>query len=502
MNPLARKTVNGAAVNMSVTVTKTVLQFVIILPILARVLEPEDFGLVGMAMAFVTFFTMFNDLGISAALVRADKPTPAFWSSAFWTNLALGSLLTLVAFLAAPLIAGFFSEPVVEPLVKALSWVLLMHCIFLVPMAWLQRNFRFSTIALIELTATLISAVVAIWTALAGFGVWALIWQQISMYSLKMLGGLIFHRAPIRLVYHLQEIIRVLPFSLGLTGTAFISFISRNTDNILIGRFMGSEALGFYGRAYQMMLMPVHSLANSAGFALYPAMSEIKHDTQRLGRVFLKSTSVLSALIIPMMTGIAIVSAPFVALMFGPKWDAVAPVLRLLVFAGILQSGIAVSNVVWKASGRSDVLLRWSLIRMVGFVGAFVVGIQLGTLSALAGAYLIVNVILYLPFQFEVLRRLDLSFGNLWSVIAPQVLSTLVMSICLLGLQHFVPALAGWPAYLQLSVLVPVGILTYGAAMVLLFRSFIRELVGDARALFFNRGRDAASTGNKRGPAR
>ena len=264
MSDLARKTVDGATLNVSVILFKTMLQFVVVLPILARVIPPEQFGYVGMAMAFVSLFTMFNDLGISAALVRADEPSPAFWSTAFWTNIGLGTAMTLVIFLAAPLIAGFYREPVVEPLVQALAIMVLMHCAFLVPMAWLQRNFRFRAIAGIDLFATLVSAIVAVIAAFQGHGMWALVWQQLVLYTIKMVGGFLYQHAPLHLTYQFSEIVAVLPFSLRLTGEAFVTFINRNADNILIGRYLGAEPLGFYGRAYQIMLVPVSSLAGPA----------------------------------------------------------------------------------------------------------------------------------------------------------------------------------------------------------------------------------------------
>lgn len=488
MNQLGKKTANGAAINVAVTVTKTALQFVVVLPILARVLTPEEFGLVAMAMAFVSFFTMFNDLGISAALVRADEPSAAFWSSAFWTNLALGIVLTALVNLAAPWIALFFSEPVVEPLINGLSCILLMHCAFLVPMAWLQRSFKFRTIAMIDLSATLLSTVAAILIALNGFGVWALVWQQIVLYLVKMLGGLVSHRAPFRLIYDAQEIIRVLPFSLGLTGTAFTAFINRNTDNILIGRFLGSAALGYYGRAYQMMLMPVHTLANGASFALYPAMSAIKQDRSQLANVYLKAMSVLSTLMFPMMVGLALVSEPFVALMFGPQWGEVAPVLRILAFVGILQGIGTISNVVWKALGRADILLRWALIRTVGFVLAFSIGIYIGTLTAMALVYLIANIIFFIPFQLEILRALRSEPMRFLTTLAPQFLSTSVMAVVLLVAQASIPGLDHLNSPVQLLILVPIGMAAYATAMMGLFRPFVRQLWGETKTLFLTRG--------------
>ena len=491
MIDLARKTVDGATVNISVTLFKTVLQFVVVLPILARVVSPEQFGLVGMAMAFVTFFTMFNDLGISAALVREDKPSAAFWSSAFWTNLVLGAGLTGLSFLAAPLIAGFFNEPIVEPLVEALSLVLFMHCLFLVPMAWLQREFKFVTIAIIDLSATLLSAIGAIWAAFEGYGVWALVIQQLIMFGVKMVGGLIRQRAPLRFVYDASEIIRVLPFSLKLTGSAFVGFVNRNTDNILIGRFLGAESLGFYGRAYQIMLVPVHSISSGAGFALYPAMSAIKADIKRLSGVYLKAQSVLTAVTLPMMTGLALVSTPFVALVFGPKWDAVAPVLTYLSFVGVVQALIGTSNVLWKALGQTEVLLRWSLIRMAGFVSAFGIGIWMGSISSLAAAYMIANLILFVPFQYLTLRRIELPVREFMASIAPCLVSTGLMAATLVAAKLAVPDIETWSAVRQLLLLVPLGIAAYAAAMVLLFRAYLTELLEEARDLFLRRAKPA-----------
>lgn len=492
MTELARKTASGASLNLIVTVTRTVTQFAIVLPILARLLPPEKFGLVGMAMTLVAFLTMFNDLGISAALVRADHPNDRFWTSAFWTNTAMGASFTLVAFLTAPALAAFFQEPVVEPLARTLSIVLLMHCIFLVPMAWLQRNFRFGTIAAIDLCSILLSAIVAIWAAMSGYGVWALVFQQLTIYGVKMAGGLAVQRAPLLAGYDFGEIARVLGFSLKLTGANFITFVNRNTDKVLIGRILGAEALGFYGRAYQIMLVPVHSLAVGVNFALYPATSSIKSDMARLGRLYLRVISVLGAVIVPMMTGLAIVATPFVAFVFGPNWAPVRDVLVYLCFAGIIQSMIATTNVIWTTLGQSGVLLRWSLIRMVAFVAAFIIGVRMGSIEALAAAYLIPNIVLFGPYLHGTLKRIGLGWGHFAGALGPPLISTVVMSAALWAIQVLVPTLADWPAHLQLAVLVPGGMIAYGLAMLVLFHGYVREMLREARQLVLKQAPEPA----------
>nr|WP_070960546.1 lipopolysaccharide biosynthesis protein [Hyphomonas sp. Mor2] len=483
MNQLARKTATGAMINISVTVTKNLGQFLIVIPILARILTPEQFGLVAMAMTLVGFLTMFNDLGISAALVRAEKPSAAFWSSAFWINVGFGAAMTVAAYFAAPWVAAFFGEPLVEDLIQVMCCILILHCMFLVPVAWLQRNYKFQTIAVIDLASIFLSAGVAIYLALNGYGVWALAWQQIVLYGVKAAVGLVLHKAPIRLTFEWATIQAVLPFSLGLTGTAFVRFLNRNTDNVLIGRFLGADALGFYSRAYLMMRMPIKTLSSGLNFALYPAFSAVQADTKKLGQAFVRTTALLSALVFPMMTGLALVVVPFVDVLFGSQWDPVAPVLRILAFVGLLQSVSSTTNELWKARGRSGVMLRWSLIRAAGFITAFSIGVSMGSIEAMAAAFLIANIVLLIPFVFEVLNEIDVKLSTFLAALRPQFVSTLVMAAAMLGFMQAFPGIQAWASWFQLVVLVTAGATVYLVSLAVFFRSFVTGLIQDVRDL-------------------
>ena len=483
MNQLARKTATGAIINISVTMTKNIGQFLIVFPVLARILTPEQFGLVAMAMTLVGLLTMFNDLGISAALVRDENPSAAFWSSAFWLNLAFGLTMAGFAYGVAPYIAAFFAEPLVADFIRALSVVLFLHCLMLVPMAWLQRNFKFQTIAIIDLAAIFLSSVTAIAMALHGFGAWSLVWQQIVLHSVKTSACLFAHKAPIRLAFDWPKIKSVLPFSLGLTGTAFVAFLNRNTDNLLIGKFLGADSLGFYSRAYQLMMMPIMTISTGLSFAIYPAMSAVQSDGQKLGRAYLKAIAILSAIIFPAMTGIALVASPFVDLLFGGQWGPVVPILEILAFVGLMQSVGGVSNDVWKARGRSGVLLKWALIRAVGFAIAFSIGIYFGSLTAMATAYLIANVFFLVPFQLEVLKELGLSVRALLSTLAPQFWSTVAMAGMLLGVKVAFPGLLTLASPIELGLLASIGGITYLLTMLIFFRDFVDETVAEIQEL-------------------
>ncbi len=481
MNSLARKTTSSAAINVGVTLFKTLLQFVIVLPILARIIPPAEFGLVGMALAFVTFFTMLNDFGISAALVRAAAPSRAFWASAFWTNTALGAGLTTLAWFGAGAIAAFYNEPRVGDVMRALSIVLFLHCLFLVPMAWLQRHFRFRAIAIIEITSTILSAALAIWLASRGAGVWALVAQQIAVQAIKTALTFVFQRAPIAPAYDWSEIAAVLPFSLRLTGAGFVTFLSRNMDSILIGRVLGAEALGFYGRAYQIMQVPVRSLAGGANFALYPALSSLQADTAKLHVGYRASLALLTLITTPMMVGLSLVAEPFTVFALGETWRPMAPILALLACVGIIQALITTSATLLKSVGRSDVMLRWAVIRMVVYVSVFALTVGHG-LTTLAFWYLVANIILFVPFQVETARTIGMRAGDWIGALLPPVVASALMAGAILGLGAAWPALSERASYVQLLVLVPAGMLVYAGALGGLFRGYILGLAGQARS--------------------
>lgn len=483
MNQLAKKTATGAAINISVIVTKNIGQFFIVFPILARILTPEDFGLIAVAMTVVTLLTMFNDLGISAALVREEQPTSAFWSSAFLLNIGFGALMTIASYFSAPMVAAFFGEPRVIALIQAMSCMMLLHCSFLVPMAWLQRNYKFQTIAIIDLTAILASSGVAIFLALQGYGVWALAWQQIVVYVVKAVMGLLAHRAPIRLTFAWSPIRKVLPFSAKLTATAFVTFFHRNTDNVLVGRYLGADSLGYYSRAYHLMRLPTMTLISGLGFAMYPAMAEIKSDTEKLGQAYTKVVALMSTLVFPMMTGLALVAVPFVDLLLGSQWKPVAPLLMTLAFVGLIQAVEATANDIWKARGRSGVLLKWSLIRAFGFAIAFSIGIHIGSLEAMAFAYLVANIVFLLPFQNEVLKELKLPLRSWLTELLPQFVSTLIMACAILLFKAAFPQIHNLPSATHLLILVSIGISTYLLALTIFFRAFLATLISDFRAI-------------------
>lgn len=487
MMGLGRKTVSGFMTNALAVVIRLGIQFLIVLPILARTLTPEAFGVMAMAMTFVALLGTLNDFGISTALVRVEQAPERLWSSAFWTNAMLGLVMSLIAFATAPTLAGFYNVPLIAPLGQAVSLVLFLHALCIVPTAWLQRTFQFRLVATIDVVAVVGSSVIAVAMVTSGYGVWSLVGQQIGLAGLKLGGIALFSGVPLRFAWNWADLRPHLLFSVRLTATSVITYVHRNGDNILIGRFLGAEPLGVYTRAYQLMMLPQQLLSQAAGFALLPAMSRMAGDLDRLAKVYLSVNSIYALAVFPLMTGLAALSAPFVRVLLGEGWMQTAPLLSFLALVGIVQTMNGTANVVWTSLGHSEVLLRWALIRVPVFIVGFAIGVWAGSTILVAALYLTANLVLWLPASAEVLRRLALPKGAFLRCILPPAVASGVMAGVLVGIQYLGRGSinqedfwVNFGALLGLSIL---GAIIYTVVLLTGFRSHIRACSAELQKL-------------------
>lgn len=370
---------------------------ILILPILSRYLEINEFGIMQIAMPVILFLMIFNDVGLGPALVRAPNPSRQMWSTIFWTNLGLGFLMSGLILLSAGLLADFFSEPEVKPIVQSLSIALLLNCTCIVPAAWLQRKFMFREMTIVEVISIWIGILTAIVTAMNGAGVWALVYQQLSMFSVKTAMMWYFARkVQLRFEFDIKEISDVFSFSSNLLGTRFVTFVTQNAPNMIIGRLIGSAALGAYSIAYRIMIVPVQIFAYGLTSVLLPTMSQFHDDTERMRAACMRTYRLIALVTFPAMAGIAALAEPIVIFSLGEKMAPAGPVLALLAPVGAIQSILSSQGAMFMALGRADVLFRWAGIEMVLVIVAFSVGIKFGLIGSMQ-AYLIAFIIIFFP---------------------------------------------------------------------------------------------------------
>ncbi len=279
---------------LTVTIAQLSQSFVAIL--LAHLLLPQDFGLAGMALAFSGIATILTDLSLGAALVQRRVLTERDRSTVFWTTAAGGVLWCLVGIGISPLVADFFREPKVAPLFAAVSVGFLFTALAQTQTALLTREMRFRSLQLRQIAATLVGAVVAVALALAGAGPWAIIAQLLCTYGISTV--LLWTVSPWRpqFVFSRESFRTLGSFGVKSLLSKLLLYINLNGDNLLIGRFLGTEALGIYAVAYNVMLLPMSRVTMPIRDVFYAAFARLQHDPRRLGDAWLRVNRLASAL--------------------------------------------------------------------------------------------------------------------------------------------------------------------------------------------------------------
>jgi O-antigen/teichoic acid export membrane protein len=298
--------------------------------VLARLLEPRDFGLIGMTTAFTGVLSLFRDFGLSTATVQSAKITDAQTSTLFWINVVFGAILTCVTLTLAPLVAHFYHEPRLLWVTSVVAVGFLFNGLGVQHSALLQRQMRFTALAFIDVASLIVSTIIAICAAVAGYGYWALVAMTISC-PLAGSVGLWLTTSWIPGRPHRRIGLRsMMRFGGAITLNGLVLYVAFNLDKVLLGRFWGSEAIGIYGRAYQLIRIPTDSLNSTVGEVAFSALSRIQDDPRRLRRYFLKGYSVVLSLTFPVTVACGLFADDIVAVLLGHKWKAAAGIFRLL----------------------------------------------------------------------------------------------------------------------------------------------------------------------------
>jgi len=367
-----KKTAWGTAMISSVRLLRLVSQFVAI-PILARLLTPEEYGLVAIAMPFALFAMMIADAGIGMSLVRTPASERVVWSTCFWLSIILGVALALVMAGLSPLAADIFNQPQLVPMMLALAFVVLAQAIHLIPVAALQQAQRFKTIALVDIFATALGLGTAVYMAYHGYGAWALIGQQIAVFSVKV--SLVCLLSPFRplMKFNWPEVREHMQFGRNVLGNSLVTYFTRSGDNWIVGKMLGATLVGFYSMAFMFARLPQQIVAGPLQFVMYAQLAKMKDNPAGIARIFLLMTRILAILIFPAMGLIAAAHVAVFSLLLSEKWLHAGAIYLLLAPACAAQAVIALSETIMFAMNRTDIQLRTSSEYAVIWIGALLV---------------------------------------------------------------------------------------------------------------------------------
>lgn len=424
---------------------------------LARLLEPSDFGLVGMILVFSGFAVSFADLGLGAALIQRAHVRPEHLDSAFWVNAAAGLCITLTMAAASPLIAAFYGEPRLARLTAFLSLAFVFSSLSVVQRAHLRKSMDFRQLAVVAWTGKLVVGAVGITLAFAGFGPWSLVINSVASSAVTTAALWLSSNWRPRFVFDRGALSELLGFGSHYFGFQVINYWLRNADNLLVGKYLGTVALGLYARAYTLLLLPVQ-LGATLSQVMFPALSSIQSEPARVGRVYLRICQVTAFITAPMMFGLFAVAEPFVLVVFGAKWAPMVGLLRILSLIGFVQSiGTLVGNL-FLSMGRSDLMLRVGGLTGALGVAAMVIGLRHGVTSV-ALYYGAVSCLAFLPQQHLALRLVGLSVADLLPKLWGPIAAATAMGGIVMLLGENMPS--AWPLSVQLVLQVITGALCY-----------------------------------------
>ncbi len=399
--------VRGGAITLAGQVCRQVIQLVSTV-VLARLLIPEDFGLIAMISVVVAFVPLFTDLGLSMATVQRSRINNQQVNALFWVNSGVGLALMLLVMALAPVMAWFYGEPRLFWLTIATAGGVVLNGLAVQHTALLRRQMRFGTLTAVIIGAMAASVAVGIVSALAGAGVWSLVYMRVTESLLLAVGVWIFCPWRPSRPGRATGVRSMLNFGGNVTGFSIINYFARNLDKVLIGRFWGAVPLGFYNKAYGLLLLPIRQVTGPITATAVPTLSRLQDDPEKYRRYYLKAIAFVSFFTMPGVMFMVVMSEGLVRLLLGDQWLAASGIFRCLGIAAFFQPVVGTTGWVFISTGNANRMLRWGLVASSALIASFIVGLPYGALGV-AASYAAMSVILVIPQFWYALRSSPVS---------------------------------------------------------------------------------------------
>jgi O-antigen/teichoic acid export membrane protein len=395
--------------------------------ILARVLTPEEFGIVGFATVGITYLSVAQDLGLGGALIYERERPDAASHVVFSWNLVLGILLFALGYLTAPLAAQFFDSPEVTSLMRVLSVTFLVAPLGSVHLILLQRDLDFRRKLVPDVGNSLVKGIVSITLALTGFGVWSLVLGHLAGTIVGVgLVWLVVNWRP-RLDFNRSLTRSLMAYGLPLFVVDLIYVVTANVDYLVVGRVLGAAALGIYTLAYRLPELLVLGIVAVLSRALFPAFTKARDSPGSLQRGFLDSVRYVVIFTTPLCVGLFIAARPLVLVTLGDNWLDVIPVLRVLAVFAWVRSLMSNDGDVYKALGMPGFLARITALRLFILVPVLIATAQIG-LVAVALGHLGTTIVDKGLRIFLISRRLDIAIGVVLRQFVPSVIAAIPLA--------------------------------------------------------------------------
>ncbi len=447
--------------------------------VVARLLAPSDYGLVGMAAIYVNLITLFSEFGIGTAVVTLRDLTEDQVSQLNTLSLLLGFLGFIISAAAAIPLGRFFHAKNLPLVVIVLSSGFIVSGIRTVPFALLQKELRFKLLAVIEGLQGVVQALVTLFLAFLGFGYWALVLGILS-FSVTPTGLVLIWRRQSFALPKFSSLRKAVLYTRHILIARLCWASYNDSDFIIAGRVLGEAPLGAYTLAWTLAHTPLEKLTALVNRVTPSVFAKIQTDSEALRRYLRHITGTMALIIFPATIGMALVAPEFVPLVLGSKWSGVVAPLELLALHALVRSNVILLTPILNVIGEERLVMWNSVAAMIILPISFYVGSRWGTVGIAAG-WVLIYPLVQLPLFFRIFRRINLPpfkyLGALW----PAVSGCTVMAVSIQALKF--TSSETWPLYARLISEILVGIVAYGITLVLLHRNYLQVILQFVKAL-------------------
>jgi O-antigen/teichoic acid export membrane protein len=443
--------------------------------VLARLLTPEDFGVINIAVIATTWVGILGGLGIETYLIQQGSLAPVDIDAGFWIAGCIGTLSALALFLATPIIQGFYRIPALTGILHVYSLSLLLGGLNIVPAAMLRRSIDFKAVAKVEILGTLTSGCVAISLVVIGCGPVSIAWGGgcgllVSMIAYSWMGLWSFRPLPT-----FAQLVKVAKSSLFIAGSKALEVIRIFVDNAMVGRFLGAENLGYYSLGYNLISVPEYRVVGLVTSVAFPTLSMMQMRGQEIGKAYMRILKYSVAVVMPLLIGLALTADRLIPLVYGPTWLPAVPIIRVLSFAGLGTAIVAVTDSPMLALGYNRTVFILNLI-WVGVLVAAISAVLISepTLLGVAWAVTASAIALAVARNVIIVRSAGFTIRSLFAELGAAVVPTISMVLVILAIDHVIPYER--PNWMQTTIVIAGGGMVYTAVAGFYFpeiRSFV-----------------------------
>jgi O-antigen/teichoic acid export membrane protein len=448
---------------------------------IARMLTPDEYGLAALALVFASLVMVFSDLALGAALIQRKTLSEVDRDTAFWVTAASGVVFTIIGVAFSGPIASLYGEPDAQPLLAALSGTFLIAALGAPQQSLMLRDMDFRRVEMLPMLGGLAGGIAGVTVAALDGGAWAIIVTQ--MVGVVVTTILVWLRSTWRprFAFSRASLRDLGGFSIYMLGHRMLYYLQTNADRFLIGRFLGTSALGVYAVGYNTMLVPASKIGGPLQRVFSPAFSRIQDDPERIAATWSRITRLMASVSVPALAGLVVVAPDFVPLVLGSHWVEAVPVVQILAWVGIVQALQTLNNDILMARGRARTIFRFSIVLCSAHLIAFSVGLEWGVIGVATG-YAISTTLIEPINTVLAARSLGVSQMVFFRSVGRVFQAAIGMCIAVLLVRHGLLDSGVGPAG-RLVLCIGVGAVVYGALV--LWR--VPELAEEARNLLQRR---------------